>query len=112
LDIADAKEAPMIRHCVFLRFRNDIAEETIDELLADFALMKNIVPGLSAVVAGKNNSREGLDRGFRHGFTMDLDNEAAREAYLSHPARAVLAERLLPCLDGGLDGVMVADFTL
>ena len=102
----------MIRHCVFLRFKNDIAEETIDELLADFALMKNVMPGIREVASGRNNSRENLDRGFRHGFTMDLDDEAAREAYLSHPSRAALAERILPSLEGGLEGVMVVDISL
>ncbi len=102
----------MIRHCVFLRFKNDIADQTIDELLGDFELMTNVIPGIRNVAAGRNNSREGLDRGFRHGFTMDLDNEAAREAYLSHPSRAALADRVLACLDGGLEGVMVADFTI
>ncbi|CAM5769138.1 stress responsive protein [Labrys miyagiensis] len=102
----------MIRHCVFLRFKNDIADDTIDELLGDFVLMKNVVPGIRDVVAGRNDSREGLERGFRHGFMMDIEDDEAREAYLSHPTRAALAERILPCLEGGLEGVMVADFTL
>jgi Stress responsive A/B Barrel Domain len=106
------QEARMIRHCVFLRFKNDISEETIDGFLADFLLMKNIIPGVKDVAAGRNNSREGLDHGFRHGFTMDLENEAAREAYLSHSSRSALAERVLPCLEGGIDGVMVADITI
>lgn len=102
----------MIRHCVFFRFRSDVAETTIAELMAGFAALKGKVPGIVAVWPGTNVSPEGLDRGFRDGFVMDLEDEAARDAYLVDPRHVAAASPVVALLEGGMDGVMVVDLKI
>jgi Stress responsive A/B Barrel Domain len=102
----------VIRHCVFFRFKTDVSDQTIVDLLAGLAALKDMLPAIRNAVAGANISPEGLERGFRHGFTMDFDNESAREAYFNHPARIALADRVLANLEGGLEGVIVVDLDM
>lgn len=99
----------MLHHCVFLRFRADVPAAEIASLLQGFRNLAAIVPGILAVRAGENVSPEGLDRGYRHGFTMDFADAAARDAYLVHPAHVALANRVVEALQGGIDGVVVLD---
>jgi hypothetical protein len=102
----------MLHHCVFLRFRADVPGEEIAHLLQGFRDLAGIVPGILAVRAGANVSPEGLDRGYRHGFTMDFVDEAARDAYLVHPDHLALAERVIAALEGGIDGVAAVDLLI
>lgn len=41
---------------------------------------------------------------------MTFTDAAARDAYLPHPAHQAVVQRLMPMLDGGLDGVVAFDF--
>jgi hypothetical protein len=59
---------------------------------------------------GAYHSPEGLSQGFTHGFTMTFADAAARDAYLPHPLHQAVVAKLLPMLDGGLDGVVAFDF--
>ncbi len=102
----------MIRHCAFFRFQSDLSEEEIGSLLEGFVGLKDEVDGMVAVVVGPNMSAEGLSQGFDHGIVMDFTDTAAVEAYLVHPAHLALAARVVPKLDGGLDGALPFDFEL
>jgi hypothetical protein len=41
---------------------------------------------------------------------MTFADAAARDAYLPHPLHQAVVERLLPMLEGGIDGVLALDF--
>jgi len=84
-----------IQHIVLFRFRTDLAEGTIPALFADLRGLADRIPGIN---------------GFSHGFCMTFADEAARNAYLPHPEHQAIVARLLPLLEGGLDGVLAFDY--
>jgi len=99
----------MIKHCVLFRFRKDVQEKAIADIMTRFEQLVGTIPGVLKVFAGTNVSPEGLDHGFRHGFVMDIESDLLRDAYLIHPEHIAISEDLLPLLDGGRDGVTVFD---
>lgn len=102
----------MIRHIVLVRFDPATPEAERRAVLADLAALRGTVPGLRAFVAGADVSREGLAKGFTHAFTADFDDEAARDAYLVHPAHQAAGARLTRAAAGGTDGLAVVDVVL
>lgn len=99
-----------IQHIVLFRFRTDLAEGTIPALFADLRGLADRIPGIIGFNGGAYRSPEGLARGFSHGFCMTFADEAARNAYLPHPEHQAIVARLLPLLEGGLDGVLAFDY--
>ena len=61
------------------------------------------------VTVGPNVSPEGLSQGFAHGIIIDFADSDALERYLAHPAHVALAARIVPRLEGGLDGALPFD---
>ena len=103
----------MIRHVALFEFKEGLAEERVAELMNTFHTFLKTIPGLRSVSWGRNNSPEGLDRGFLHGFVMDIDDAGARDAYLNHPDHVAFAtEEFLPELQNGRDSVVVFDYQL
>lgn len=99
----------MIKHCVFFRFRKDVQDAAIADIMTRFEQLVGTIPGVLNVTAGTNVSPEGLDHGFTHGFVMDIESEQLRDAYLIHPEHTAISEDLLPLLAGGIAGVTVFD---
>ena len=85
----------MIRHCVFLRFRNDVPQAEKDGIWADLAALKPLIKGFLLHHIGANVSPEGLGKGFAEGFIIDFDGPAARDAYLVHPDHVKLGGRIV-----------------
>ena len=102
----------MIRHCVFVRFRPDVAEEERQAIYADLSALKDVLDGYLAISFGQNVSPEGRDQGFGDGFIIDFVDESARDAYLVHPAHKAAGGRLVSALDGGRDGLIVFDIVV
>ena len=82
----------MIRHIVLVRFAPATPDAERAAIFADLGALRGVVPGLRAFSGGPNASREGLTQGFTHAFTVDFDDEAARDAYLVHPAHQAAGE--------------------
>lgn len=80
--------------------------------MSDFAALVGVIPGLIEARIGANVSPEGLDQGYRHGFTMDFEDAVSRDAYLTHPDHAALAKKVIAALDNGTAGVVVLDLDL
>lgn len=97
----------MIRHAVLCRFRQDADVEAV---FAAIAALQDKIPGILAVTCGKDNSPEGLQKGFTHGFTVDFADAAARDEYLPHPVHLEVGKLVVAALDGGLDGLAVVDW--
>ncbi len=55
---------------------------------------------------GVNSSPEGLNKGASHCFTLTFASDAARDAYLPHPAHTAFAE----WVSTWLDSVTVVDY--
>ncbi len=100
----------MVHHLVLFRFRDDLPPEAIPAVFAELRALRERIPGITGFSGGVDASREGLTRGFSHGFHMTFVDAAARDAYLPHPDHQRVVEQLLSLLEGGLDGVLTFDF--
>ena len=102
----------MIRHCVFVRFRPDVSLEDKAAIYAELESLREVVPGFLGMCFGTNVSPEGLHQGFVDGFSMDFVDEAARDAYLVHPAHKAAGAKLVAALQGERDGLIVFDMVV
>lgn len=102
----------MIRHCVLVRFRSDVADTERTAIHADLEALRSVVDGMDTVHFSTNVSPEPFARGFSHGFTIDFRDAAARDAYLVHEAHQRAGARLVAALEGGTDGLMVFDLDI
>jgi len=100
----------MIRHCVFLRFRDDVPSLDRQSIYRDLQTLCAKLPGALAITSGANVSpEEGMDKGFSEGFILDFADAAARDAYLVHPEHQEIAGRIVASTAGGTEGVFVFD---
>lgn len=99
-----------VKHVVLMRFKSGLTAEEIDEVMALLAGLKDQIPGILDFTGGINASPEGLAQGFTHGFVMTFADEAARDAYLPHPAHEAVKEKAVTAIEGGVDGVIVMDW--
>ncbi|PRD44161.1 stress responsive protein [Phyllobacterium phragmitis] len=102
----------MIRHIVLVRFREELNAAEIDNLLKSVHALQNRIEGILAVSSGANDSPEGLEKGFAHGFVVDFADAAARDAYLPHPAHVKVGQSLVAAALGGIEGILVFDFEM
>ncbi|WP_417799075.1 Dabb family protein, partial [Terasakiella pusilla] len=68
--------------------------------------------GMRGFDGGITVSPENLEQGFRHGFCIDFDDEAARDAYLVHPTHQALGAELVGLADGEISGLIVFDLEI
>jgi hypothetical protein len=102
----------MIRHCVFAKFRANVTDAERGAIFDGLRALKSKVDGLVAMSFSANVSREGLNKGFGHAFTMDFRDAAARDAYLVHPDHKAAGSKLVAALEGGRDGLIVVDLEI
>lgn len=101
----------MIRHFAALRFREGAGERAKAVLMADLAGLETRLDGVLDFQARRNASVEDpMARGFRDVFRFDFRDEAARDACLADAGRRAVGARLVAELEGGEEGVFVADF--
>ncbi len=103
----------MIRHCVFIRFKNDVSDARKAELFSEIEALKAHVEGILAVHAGANVSPEtGMDKGYSDGFIVDFVNSASRDAYLVNAQHQEVGAQLVASAVGGAEGILVYDLEL
>jgi hypothetical protein len=100
----------MIRHAVLLKVRSDFTASEISDVFTALKNPKSEIPGIISISTGKDNSPEGIQRGHTHGFTVDFDSAASRDAYLPHPAHQNVGARIVAICEGGVDGITVVDW--
>ena len=101
----------MLRHVVLFQIAASTSRETINEIFSGFGALVAKLPGAIRVTSGPNVSPEPLDKGFTHGFVMDFESAAARDAYLAHHEHVSFAEgTLIPALTSGRDSIIVFDY--
>jgi len=99
------------RHIVLVKVKLGTPDSQVAEAFDALAALKAVVPGLLSFSAGPNTSPEGRTLGFTHGFVMDFQDEAARDAYLPHP-RHLAASAGLRAIREPENGVLVFDYDL
>lgn len=102
----------MIRHIVLIRFQPAMSEASIANLFVELQQIKEKLPGLLAITAGKSESPEQIERGYMHGFVVDFTDWAALQAYQDHPAHQALGAKLVAAAVGGKDGILCFDLNV
>lgn len=101
----------MIRHIVLVRASAATDAGELAAVFAGLAALKDRLPGMLSFDRGPDVSPEGLQRGYTHAFTIDFADVPARDAYLVDPEHKALGGRLVACV-GGRDNILVVDFAL
>ncbi len=102
----------MIRHIVLIKFKPGIDEAVINSLFDALSDLGDQIAGMRGFDGGISVSPEQLEQGFKHGFCIDFDNEAARDDYLEHPAHQALGAELVKAADGEISGLIVFDLEM
>lgn len=99
----------MIRHIVLIRARPGADDAELFGMFARVAAVQPAMPGMRAIVYGRSDSPEQLERGFLHGMVVDFDDWAALAAYQADPRILAIAPAFVAASDGGVDGILVFD---
>lgn len=102
----------MIRHIVLIRFRPDVTETTIAGIFDDLRAIKDRLPGVLAITAGRSESPEQIERGYLHGFVADFADWKVLAAYQAHPDHQRVGAALVGGAVGGLEGILVFDLNV
>lgn len=102
----------MIRHIVLIKFKPAIEQTAIDGLFDALADLGKEIAGMRGFDGGLSVSPEKMEQGFRHGFCIDFDDVAARDAYLAHPTHQALGAELVAAADSGVSGLVVFDLEM
>ncbi|CAK8563958.1 unnamed protein product [Lathyrus sativus] len=95
--MAEANET--VKHLAIAKFKDDISQERIDELIKRFANLVNLIPVIKSFHWGRDISVDNMQQGFTHIFESTFDSLEAVAEYVAHPAHVEFANLLLPCLD-------------
>ena len=98
----------MVYHYGTFVFKQGVTPAQIDHCFAEMRGMVGKIPGLLSMQHGVDQSDEGLNDGFTHGFVMTFDTPLSRDRYLPHPEH----ERVKLIVVPNLERVMVFDFTV
>lgn len=99
--------ASRVQHIVCFKFKAGTTDAQITAMEKEFAALKGKVDGLIAFEHGRNNSPEGLSKGFTHCYIATFKSLADRDAYLPHAAHQEFVSKHLKPI---LDDVFVIDF--
>ena len=96
----------VLRHIVLFKYKPEVTPAQLDEINRAFQDLKQQIPEVRDFERGINNSPEGLDKGFTHGYLITFSSEEDRAAYLPHPAH----KKFVELLGGKLDEPFVFDY--
>lgn len=80
------KQQRLLRHVVMYKFKPDVNEAQLQEVIDAFAGLPGKVDTIVGFEHGENVSPEGKSEGFTHCFVVTFRDEAGRDLYLKHPA--------------------------
>lgn len=82
-----AEPAPrLLRHVVLYKFKEGLPAARVQEVIDAFSALPSKIEGIGGYEHGENVSPEGKSEGLTHAFVVSFRDEAARDAYLKHPA--------------------------
>ena len=100
------KKNGMLQHVVAFKFKADASKEQIDKVLKAFEQLPKKISQIKKFQTGLNNSPEGLNKGFTHGWIISFKNEEDREVYLHHAEHQAFVAIAKPVIED----VFVIDF--
>ncbi len=81
-----AKSGKLLRHIVLYKFKAEIAEKQVQEVVAAFSALRGKIDTIVDFERGTNISQENKSEGFTHCFVVTFRDTAGRDVYLKHPA--------------------------
>ncbi len=97
----------MLYHIVLFESRPESTPDEWDRLREAILDLPAHIAGIHSVNWGANASPEGLGQGYDQGFVMVFVDEAARDAYLPHPAHTAV----IPAIQAISARTLVFDLT-
>lgn len=91
-----------VKHIALFRFKEGTTEEQTNKIFDDILDLTENVAGIEDYVSGINNSPEGLNKGFTHGFVMTFADAPSRDAYLANSDHERVKALLVANIDDGL----------
>lgn len=80
------KSEKLLRHIVLYKFKADISEKQIQEVVDAFSALPKKIDTIAGYEHGTNVSQENKSEGFTHCFVVTFRDTAGRDVYLKHPA--------------------------
>lgn len=98
----------MIQHNVLFKWKAGMPAETEQQTFLALTALKDQIPGIVSLTIGKQNSPEGLGKGFHVGLSVQFIDAEAREKYLIHPAHTAAVDIFRP----HMQDVIVLDYDI
>ncbi|KAI4344737.1 hypothetical protein L6164_011928 [Bauhinia variegata] len=96
----------VVKHVLLAKFKDEIPQDKIDELIKGYANLVNLVPPMKSFHWGKDVSAENLHQGFTHVFESTFESTEGVAEYTAHPAHVEFANVFL----ASLEKVIVVDY--
>lgn len=101
-----AEPDSMLRHVVLFKFKEDVSDAKIDEVVTAFSKLPDKIDAIHDFEWGEENSPENLSKGLTHCFLVTFKTEDDRAAYLPHPAHQEFVKLVTPVVAD----VLVVDY--
>ena len=95
-----------VKHIALFKFKEGTAQEQIDQAFDQLLELSESIDGIEDYVGGMNNSPEGLNQGYTHGFVMTFTHAAARDGYVKHSDHDRVKTAIMP----NIESLVVFDF--
>ena len=95
----------MINHLVVFKFGPSTTEEQLDEVIKRLKALKEEIPGIEDIKAGRNFSEK--NKGFEVGLSVILTDQSALKIYSPHPEHQKVISYLK---EVELEDLIVIDF--
>lgn len=90
---------PQVHHMVLLKFKPEVSDTLIAEVLQKVKGLKEFIPGIDYCSSGAYSSPEGFNKGFTHGFLTTFESPEARDHYLPHPNHEIVKNALFAIIE-------------
>src|SRR5437764_6452697 len=95
-----------VKHVALFKFKEGTTQEYIDQVFDKLLELSESIDGIEDYVSGINNSPEGLNQGYTHGFVMTFSDAAARDAYVANPDHERVKTEVVP----SIESIVIFDF--
>ncbi|MCF6284725.1 MAG: Dabb family protein [Candidatus Hydrogenedentes bacterium] len=96
----------VLRHIVMFKFEESTSKTEVQNIVDAFVALEGKIDIINAFEWGTNVSKEGLDKGLTHGFTLTFKSQEDLDAYIVHPDH----KAFVGLLGGKLADVCVFDY--
>lgn len=96
----------VLRHIVLFKFDESAPKDDVQKIVDAFVALETKIELISDFEWGTNISKEKLDKGLTHGFTLTFKSQEDLDAYIVHPDHKAFVK----LLDGKLADVCVFDY--